>query len=350
MQDITRVIVSDVHAADRTAIDPPSGVHPYGWLSPDHALRFAEFLGSKLVTNATQLVLAGDVTDLQICPIDIKPPTAVDVLSAPHNKPILDAIRKYADGKDAHERDHTVLWILGNHDLGTTESDVHHVHSGIKFLPFYQEGPLRIQHGHDTCLFNGPDPMNRDYPLGYFISRFVATAVARGLHPIGLSLQLIFHSKPELVRLLKGAPLAECVFDAVCRAARIAMTEDVIMPDGNARKVEEVRATYSALLHEWNHGSALDAAAAEYDPYYGIDVGRKPHLDVMGHSHDRKCAWLEAGGYMNVGAWCGDKTHFGRTWLEDPGMPDEKLCGQVCKWQSGVGIVDQSTILRIPTA
>jgi hypothetical protein len=27
--------------------------------------------------------------------------------------------------------------------------------------------------------------MHRDYPLGYFISRFVATAVARGLHPIG---------------------------------------------------------------------------------------------------------------------------------------------------------------------
>lgn len=349
MQDITRVLVSDLHAADKTAIYPPSGMHPYGWLSPDHAIRFAEFIGSKVVSDASQLIVTGDATDLQICPINVKPPTAVDVLSAPHNKPIVDALRTYADGKDAHGKGHTVLWLLGNHDLGTTADDVHYVHPKINFLPFYNEGPLRIQHGHDACLFNGPDPMHRDYPLGYFISRFVATAVARGLHPIGLSLQLLFSSKAELVALLNGAPLAECVFDAVCKAARIAMTEDVIMPDGSTRKVEEVRATYSNLLHEWTRGSALDAAAAEYDPYYGIDVGGTPHLHVMGHSHDRKCAWLAAGGYMNLGAWCGEKTHFGRTWLENPGTPDERLCGQVCEWRSGVGIVDHSTILRIPT-
>jgi len=342
-----RTYISDLHLPSKDAVDPPPGQLPYGWLSPDQAKRLAKFLASDIVTSSDQLFLVGDVLDLQICPHDVKPPTAIDVFTAHHNQPIVKAIRDYADGPG-----HTVFWILGNHELGATASDAHYLHPQINFLPRYDEYPLRVRHGHEGCLFNGPDPRGRDVPLGYFISRFVATAAARGLHPVGLSLQLLWNSGPELVALLKAAPLAECVFDAVCHAADITLDDDVIMPDGSARKVGEVRATYQDLVHEWGEahgGYVMNAVLAEWDPFYDLPVSKR-YLNIIGHSHEHKYSSLVTGGvYLNLGSWCGNEAHFAKSWLENAGESNEVVRAQLFRWDPVAGPQSASTRAILPT-
>ncbi|HEU4727989.1 MAG TPA: hypothetical protein VFT22_08880, partial [Kofleriaceae bacterium] len=88
---------------------------PYGWLSPRHARRLGAFLESRSVAQSDQLFLTGDTLDLWVCPHDVRPATAQDLIDAPHNKPIVDGLRAFAatPGK-------TLFYIQGNHDLEIT--------------------------------------------------------------------------------------------------------------------------------------------------------------------------------------------------------------------------------------
>ncbi|HEU4732710.1 MAG TPA: hypothetical protein VFT22_32665, partial [Kofleriaceae bacterium] len=221
------------------------------------------------------------------------------------------------------------------------------------FMPSYgHEFPLRVSHGHEDSLFNSPDPMGRDFPLGYFITRFVATAASRGLGEVGVNWRTILGSGPQLVALLEHHPLAECVFDAVRSAAAISLDDRVIMPDGEARKVSEIRAAYRNLLGEWNERRKprwQSALLCEYDPFYDHGVGT-PHLYIAGHSHDRVYTYHASyGTYMNLGAWCGSRAYFGKTWLENAGERDEVLCGRLYEWSSETGETAASTCAPVPS-
>jgi UDP-2,3-diacylglucosamine pyrophosphatase LpxH len=347
MQDIKRICISDLHMSSQEAVEPTGGKQPYGWFSRDHAARLAQFLASNVVKECRQLFLLGDVTDRWICPHDVKPSTTLEILEAPHNKPVVDRIQAFAStpGK-------TVIWCKGNHDGEATGDDAHHLAFNVNLVPHYDEFPLSVRHGHEGCLFNAPDPMGRPYPLGYFISRFVATAAARGKAKVGLNLQLLFKSGDQLVALLEHEPLAKCVFDAVCHAADISLTDKVIMPDGNSLEVGVVRVTYQNLVDEWKAhrpGKVMDAVLAEWDPFYALPVG-KNYLHIRGHSHVRSYGALGAGGvYMNIGSWCSPEASFAKTWIENPGEPNEVLRAELFQWDPAAGAISKSTRAIVPT-
>ncbi|HET7504109.1 MAG TPA: hypothetical protein VFK02_23975 [Kofleriaceae bacterium] len=322
--------------------------HPYGWLSPLHARRLGAFLASPSVTEADQLFLVGDTLDLWVCPHDVQPPTAKDIITAAHNKPIVDGLRKFAASSRRR-----LFYILGNHDLAMTAGLARELAPQIVFMNSYNsEFPLRVSHGHENSLFNSPDPMGRDVPLGYFITRFVATAAREGLGEVGMNWRTILGSGPEIVALLEHHPLAECVFDAVRKAAGIGPDAYVKMPDGSERNVSDLRATYQNLLGEWNERRKSrwqSALLCEYDPFYDHGVGT-PHLYIAGHSHDRVYTYHASyGTYMNLGAWCGSKAYFGKTWIENADERTETLCGRLYEWSSETGEHAASTCMPVPT-
>lgn len=331
MENITRLFVSDLHMCSSDAVAPAGGRRPYGWLNGGEAERMAEFLRSNTVTDCQQLFLVGDVIDRWICPHDVPPPSALDVLDAPHNRPVVEAIRAFArlPGR-------SVIWCRGNHDAEATPVTARHLADGVSLVPRYNDAfPLRVWHGHDDCLFNGPDPTGRPFPLGYFISRFVATATARGLAEVGLNIRTFLKVGPELAFLLETEPLAEIVFDVVRKAADIKLEDQVIMPDGRTVAVSDVRKQYENLVAEWRRNRSTSVARAllcESDPYHDVPTGL--HLNIAGHSHDAKVKPEIR--YINLGSWCGKDAYFGKTWLHHAQLLDETLCGALYKWDGGV--------------
>ena len=333
MSDSARIYISDVHMSSQAAIKPPPGQHAYGWLPPAKVDRLARFLYSDELAGCRELVLLGDIVDYWIVPHDVRPPTAIEVLDAPHNKAILDGLKAFAARPG-----NKITWIEGNHDAGAGSAAAHRIAPNVRFVPGFDDPPLRLRHGHENCLFNAPDPAGRQFPLGYFISRFVATAAARGLAPVGLNLQLLWHSGPQLVALLGKEPLAKCVFDAVCHAADVSLTDGVIMPDGSARNLAEIRATYQNLVAEWDsaRGNAMEAVLCEWEPFQGLDNG-KPYINIFGHSHDRYNAPIHATGgrYVNVGSWCGKQAHYATTWIEQvAGKPTMNV--RLSRWEPDI--------------
>lgn len=333
MRDIKRVFISDIHMASHEAVTPAEGKHPYGWLSPADALRLGEFLRSSAIADCQELFIVGDGIDVWTCPYDIKPPTPAEIINAPHNRPIVDGLRAFAD-----KPDHRVFYLKGNHDHSVTAEDARLLVPGIIYGPHYEEYPLRVYHGHEEALFNAEDPAGRKFPLGYFITRLTATAAARGASAIHLSFRTILNSGGEVLKLLKSKPLAECVIDTILRATGVKLEDKVVMPDGSTIEVGNVRETYQNLVNEWNEHrstSAVTAVMCEWDPYNALEPG-KPHLNIMGHSHDRRFSYGDAFGmYLNLGAWCDGKAHYAKTWIENPGRSNEILCGQLYRWTSG---------------
>ena len=353
MRNVARIYLSDLHMSSTHALE---GERPYGWLTRELVDDVAGFLRSPTVTECQQLFLVGDVVDLWICPHDVRPPTAQEILAAPHNQPIVEAVRAFAalPGR-------SVVWCRGNHDAAIERADAAALCPGAALRERYDEPPLHVFHGHDRCLFNGPDPTGRPFPLGYVLSRFVATAAARGLHPIGANLHTLLRIGPQLVALLDRVPLAECVFDAVHDRAGLTpeRDRDLVMPDGSRVALAALRETYQHLRSEWAAQRTNDpsnAVLCEDDPFYDLPVA-PVGLHVAGHSHTHRCASLvTGGGYLNLGAWCTSSEqrapdrHFARTWVESAGRPDELLCGELGRWRPAVGVDDHSTRLRVPTA
>ncbi|HEX8112561.1 MAG TPA: hypothetical protein VF516_32750 [Kofleriaceae bacterium] len=343
MENITRVFMSDLHMCSSDAVAPAGGRRAYGWLSEPRARRTAEFLASNTVTDCQQLLLVGDVIDLWICPHDVRPPSARDVLDAPHNKPVVEAIRAFArlPGR-------SVIWCQGNHDAEATAETARYLADGAQLVPRHNvDFPLRAQHGHEDCLFNGPDPMDRPFPLGYFISRFVATAAARGLAEVGVNIRTFLKVGPELAILLETEPLAQIVFEVVRKAADLELEDPVILPDGRTITVGAVRKEYENLVAEWRRNRSISVARAllcESDPYHDVPTGL--HLNIAGHSHEAKVKPELR--YINLGSWCGQDAYFGKTWLVHAERLNETLCGALYKWDNGV-VTQVGETVAVPT-
>ncbi|HEX7840807.1 MAG TPA: hypothetical protein VF469_25190 [Kofleriaceae bacterium] len=336
MTDLKRVFISDVHMSSGAAVTPPPGQHAYGWLSPAKAKRLGAFLKSDELTDCRQLFLVGDIVDTWICPHDVKPPTAIEILDAPHNRPVVEGLKAFAA-----KPGNWIYWIEGNHDAGAGAEAAHHIAPNVSFVTGgLDDPPLYIHHGHENSLFNAPDPAGREFPLGYYISRFVATAAARGLAPVGLNLQLIWKKRDELLAFVKGQPLAVSVLNAVCDAAHInpnSPDEHVVMPDGSKPLVSKIREQYQNLTDDWEHsglGSWKDALACEWDPFYSMGAS-SDCIYIMGHSH----GWFPGGSpgmastrYRNLGAWCGKEAHYATSYLEDAGKGVKEMKVTLSKW------------------
>jgi hypothetical protein len=342
----TTLVISDLHLSTHEARH--SG---YSWISDTHTSRLIRFLRSDTVLSADRLVLAGDVLDLWAHPIDRTPPKAAAVIE--DNRPVADALRAVRQ----------VVYIPGNHDMDVTGADAAALlPAGHAFGSRFDIGALHVRHGHEQALFNGPDPVGRRYPLGYYLTRIATTGVLRGNPAQTMDVWTILKNGSEVLRALAGKPLAECVFDVVCAAAGVGLSEKIHMPDGSCViSVGDIRDTYADLVTEWNRKpecvDADDAILAEWDPWYALETADAPRLTVMGHSHAPLTSELpdadQPEAYLNTGAWCLDSDPtFAKVWTEYKLGTDPAdavwTCGQLRAWRDRSGQSElTSTIYRV---
>lgn len=326
------VVVSDVHLGTDA---------PTVWYQRDvHEDPFVHLLDWVTANAAAigELVLLGDIVDLWTYPADERPPTFADIVA--NHPAVLGADGALARVLDA--LDGRVTYVPGNHDMGVDEEDLAAITSpgGHRIAlgpdgPYFPLGPddttIALAHGHHHTLFNAPAPQSpwAPLPLGYFVTRAVATSWSRRLEPGATVADLAGQGAPNGIDLgslgavaggISARSIGAAVLDFVLGATGVAPTEEVTMPDGTVVTFAQVRDAYANVWSDWvsAHGggfagtsSAYRSAIADFDGTYlawfatQLAFEADTELVVMGHTH-LPVSGLDAGPirYANTGFDC----------------------------------------------
>ncbi|MEE9910790.1 MAG: metallophosphoesterase [Deltaproteobacteria bacterium] len=180
------VCISDLHMGDDRSF-----TLRYGWLRNNRSLLTGFLNKIRLSPNVKELVIAGDLFDEWVAPMDVEPLNGmtlsgfVDSIAA-SNQDIIDAFNKIIqDGLIK------VTYVPGNHDMLVTSEDIARIFPGISQArdarglgTYAPRQEIIIEHGHRYDFYNAPDPYsNRDIagtdsllPPGFFVSKIAATS------------------------------------------------------------------------------------------------------------------------------------------------------------------------------
>ena len=326
-----RIYVSDIHMNAGKGLQTGKEQHPYEWLGPTEAKRFADFLNYLNDPNVVQeIIIIGDLMDDWVYPVDVVPPSLESIVKAPINKEIVQALKKLAKNKKI-----TVLYLPGNHDMGANIELIKKNFPGMLFggtalyNSVYRTSRLRAEHGSAYAMFNAPDAINSPgsrLPLGYFISRVVATKS----RDTGSVDRHYWTYADDLLEILGPQRLAAGVFEAILEEACLNDKTEILMPkrNGKAKSVTagQVKEKYAALYDQWQEtygaGVAFKAMMAEIGLLGNLAdrLCKKSDTNVVifGHSHDwelDKDKWfVDDRIYANCGTWCDDAKPC--TWVE----------------------------------
>ena len=320
----TRVFVSDAHISHQTEIGP--GCHDYAWLRRKDAealTRFLEHLDRR--QDVEEVVFLGDLFDSWVFPVDIEPPSFEEIISRrkAEGDPLLKALAALCANASLR-----VVCLPGNHDMELTAEVVAAHFPGMVFggtaiwnagSSVYRTSRLRAEHGSAHTLFNAPDPVNNPgarLPLGYFISRVVATRA----HATGHGDRHWWTYADDLLEALGPETFAHSVFEAVLEEARLPLATEIRLPKRNGQPVaitaREVSERYRNLYDQWKErvgaGLAFKAVLAEIgyldDAADRLCKQNDTRIVIFGHCHDwalDKDAWFVADRiYANCGTWC----------------------------------------------
>jgi UDP-2,3-diacylglucosamine pyrophosphatase LpxH len=335
----TTVFLSDIHISAGWGLKAEEGKYAWEWFTKSHSDRFVAFLNwlTKRTTpdaipnfgKVDEVVLVGDVWDNWVFPVDIVPPTMMELLNT-------DNAQKAIKALDALSQNIPVIWMSGNHDFSLkadqlqSQSVLPKVSFGGRGVdnPFFSNGRLRAEHGNAYGLFCSPDPLRPNFlPLGYFISRISATADRDS----GNDTPNLTTILKELAHTLGKDEIAQGVLDAVCSKANLSLNSKIAMPNdfwgGQDTTVGEVRTMYAKLAKEFEtrNGFAktaiaipaelgnLELAADMLFPRGGINAV------IMGHTHTPVAhqfmlPFLGKVAYVNTGCWCPNNAP--ATWVE----------------------------------
>ncbi|MRR17331.1 MAG: metallophosphoesterase [Deltaproteobacteria bacterium] len=179
--------ISDLHLGDDRSFNKG-----YGWLNTNRLLLEGFLKKVRLSPNIKELVIAGDLFDEWVAPMDVDPLNGKSqsefVTSiATSNQDIINALNNIIqDGLIK------VTYVPGNHDMLVTPGDIDRIFPGIAQVrdaeglgrytpPDRQE--IIIEHGHRYDFYNAPDPFSNQtitatplLPPGFFVSKIAATS------------------------------------------------------------------------------------------------------------------------------------------------------------------------------
>lgn len=325
--DKKRIYVSDIHMGAGRSLNQE---HVYDWLGPREAKAFAAFLKHlKEDDQVGEIVLLGDAFDSWVCPVDEDPPTFEEIVSASHNQEIVENLRRLAS-----EPARKVILMPGNHDMAITREFVESEFPGIVFggsaanKSVYRTSRLLAEHGSSHAMFNAPDPIHdprNRLPLGYYISRVVATKVAK----TGDRKRQYWTYVDDFLELLGPQKLPESVFEALLEEAGLSEETEIRMRNAAGPytvRAGEIKRRYADLYDQWvaheGPGMAFKALMAEIG-YLGdladhLSKTGDTKVIIFGHSHESeldKDSWfVEDRIYANCGTWCEEKEP--RTFVE----------------------------------
>ena len=346
-----RIYIADIHMNAAKGVRPAKGKHPYEWLGPKEARRFAKFLEYlNDPANLREVVILGDLMDDWVYPVNVVPPSLQSIVKAPINKRIVQALRKLSRNPKIN-----VVYLPGNHDMGVTRKLLAKSFPSMTFGgttlhgSTYRTSRLRAEHGSAHTMFNAPDPINGSVarlPLGYFISRVVATKA----RDTGDPQRHYWSYADDLLEMLGPQRLGASVFEAVLEEAGLDETTKIKMPKRNGKVISvtagQIKQQYAALYDQWveryGKGIAFRAMMAEIGLLGRVADGLCKRSDtnivVFGHSHDWKLdkdAWfVQDRIYANCGTWCDDKKLC--TWVESQkDRGNNRHVVRVMDWNNG---------------
>ncbi len=286
-------VVSDIHMSDGK---------DWSWFRkvggkdyPDYITRqFRSFADD---TNITELVLLGDVFDLWLYPIDVVPLEVSQIFGNWPN--VFAALSEVVEKKP-------VYYLNGNHDMFADPAEVTKL-CGVTYKTpdEYQSdhsNRLRVEHGHAADMFNARDDSGDtigNYPLGFFITRIVAS----GKEPTGWRSELSKILKKHHDRYLttsnssEGKDLVIAIIDLLSDIFDVDQHKLIRFSEPSLDKkytLTDVKDHYHSLLERFAEkypSHVEDSMLVSVNPY-GLDwyaplvrAEKGVPLAVFGHTH-----------------------------------------------------------------
>lgn len=276
-----------------------------------------EYITQKPNPENIELVLAGDVFDTWLCPMDERPPSIAQILE--HNKDVVDELKRCVSSLGG------VFYINGNHDMHVTQNDLNCINCGdksIQCISEYRAGLLKVEHGHKYAMFNAKDKLNdgmHGLPIGYFITRMLAGnedydkpgAIARYIDDL-------------LEAAITTQTISSSVIEALMEHTGKRPDDEFIMPFGRRNmSINEIKDKYANLFTRWvekyGYWYAINSIRAELGNlgWFADRLARRHdyRVVVMGHTHDSgidedRVLVNEDRIYANSGFWATDKPSY----------------------------------------
>jgi len=346
-----RIFISDTHISHIPNIG--QGKHDYTWLQEKDAIALTNFLiHLNTRQDVEEVIFIGDLFDNWVIPVHIAPPTIDEIIISrtANGDKVLQALLALCRNSNIR-----VVCIPGNHDMELT-AEVVKKHFWTESIPqkpgmvfggtaiwnsgssVYRSSRLRAEHGSAHAMFNAPDPVNNPgsrLPLGYYISRIVATKT----YNTGHGDRHWWTYVDDMLEAVGPEKFVACVFEALLEEACLPLDTEIIMPQRNGQTVrvnaQHISAKYENLYDQWKErvgaGMAFKSILAEIgyldDAADRLCKKNDTNIVVFGHSHDwelNKDSWfVEDRIYANCGTWC-DSPKKPWTYVEVETLRDRK--------------------------
>jgi UDP-2,3-diacylglucosamine pyrophosphatase LpxH len=330
------IVISDIHMSDGASTGAD-----YSWFRLPCQVDLTAML-NKIAQDSRvgELVLLGDLFDLWLYPINIPPLTVSEIIDLKENAPIIEALRLCVQKKN-------VYYMNGNHDMAVVASDLQPFSSGGKNIKLISPdeynknylGLRHLEHGHAVDMFNAPDAHPDDpsetiggYPLGFFITRLIATAGKRWA-AARQALQALLHTfgaKHKAMRLegidvlSVGSLLVKSIIDLLKVYGGVNDSDKIRFSEpglDNQYTVGDIKSHYGSLFGTWlferypDPEDFVHAMLVGFEPngldWYAeklLSGSGAPKVVVMGHTHQAAPKSYVQGVYDNDGCWCFSST------------------------------------------
>jgi len=308
----TIFVLSDIHLGAGLASD---------WYKKDkhdtNLIKMIKDIAKEGQNNKVDLVLAGDIFDTWLTPMNKKPNTIQEILE--NNENIVKALSDCLKTTD-------IYYINGNHDMNVSAKDLDFIHfddKKIKCIKEYRSGLVKIEHGHNYAMFNARDLINdplHGLPTGYFITRMLA-----GNRDYKSQEAYISYIDDLLESAFTTQTITSSLIEAVMEFTSHRPSDHFIMPyDRPSITIKEVKEKYKNVFKQWvrkyGYWYSLNAIRAELGSlnWFADRLSQKHDykIVVMGHSHSSEIdkdgfKFLDNNSiYANAGHWTTSKPSY----------------------------------------
>ena len=303
-----RLFISDIHLSSEEIYKN----HPdISWFKPDrHKQRLLKFIDNTIIAkknNVKDVILLGDIFNTWICPASIPPPSYQEIFKANQ-----DIINKF---QDILTNDISLFYTNGNHDFDLMPAEIENRINGIRAIKYYRTGRIHAEHGNRFDIYNKPDFITDPAygkPIGYFISRLVASAGGREIGILDL---------PSFIDdIIEAAVTDQNIFSSIIEglAERVNMGDEdpIQMPNERKITIGELKQRYEKLSDVYNRRELIaDLFQRRYlnGPADRLCQKYDFNIVVFGHTHnamiDKDYFLVEDRIYANTGSWCKDKAY-----------------------------------------
>jgi UDP-2,3-diacylglucosamine pyrophosphatase LpxH len=308
MSKTKRLFISDIHLSSEEIYSN----HPdISWFKPDrHKQRLLNFIDNTIIAkknNVKDVILLGDIFNTWICPASIPPPSYPEIFRA--NQDILDKFQ------DILTSGISLFYTNGNHDFDLMPAEIENQINGIRAIKYYRTGRIHAEHGNRFDIYNKPDFVTDPAygkPIGYFISRLVASAGGREIGILDL---------PSFIDdIIEAAVSDQNIFSSIIEglAERVNMGDEdpILMPNERKITIGELKERYEKLSDVYNKRELIaDLFQRRYlnGPADRLCQKYDFNIVVFGHTHnamiDKDYFLVEDRIYANTGSWCKDKAY-----------------------------------------